>query len=412
MTLTSDNAVVKSRPIGDATEIAPPPITEAQHQRIRLLVVSEPGSAGVRRHVCHLLDHLDIDRFDVTFVYSLARADKTYASDIRGFERKGIRCLEIPMQRNIVPRGDAAALWSLWRLIRQWQPEIVHCHSAKAGFLARAAARLSLRGATTVYTPNAMPCYFSKKYESLERMAGRWTDWLIAVSESECDDFKAWRIVAPERMRVIPMAVEPIPIEVECRIADCRGQRAAAEIVVGACGRICHQKRAKFFFEVGLQLLEVMPTLKLKWIGDFSDDDEAASVRELIAQTPNRDRIEVTGWIDNPLEQLGQLDLFCMFSRYESFGFVTAEAMQLGVPVIALDATGTRDLVLHDKTGLICEPSASAAAEAALVLLRDSNKRSLLAGEAKQMIQSLYSPKMANGKLHQFYEQIATTLRA
>ena len=44
-------------------------------QRIKILVVSEPGFAGVKRHVVELLSNIDVSRFEVCFVYSLGRAE-------------------------------------------------------------------------------------------------------------------------------------------------------------------------------------------------------------------------------------------------------------------------------------------------------------------------------------------------
>ncbi len=368
------------------------------------MVVSEPGSAGVRRHVCDLIDGLDLDKFAITFIYSLNRSDDTYLSDIRRFQRMGIRCVEIPMQRSISPLKDTVALVAILKVIRQWKPDIVHCHSAKAGFLGRVASRLSLTGATTAYTPNAMPCYFSKRYEQIERLAGRWTDWLIAVSESERSDFLSWRIVPPERIRVIPMAVKPAMIE--HRVNSTEGK------VIGACGRICHQKRSLFFFQAGERLLESDPTLRLKWVGDFSNDSEADEVRQHLSLSPYRDRIEITGWVDNPLEHLAMLDVFCMFSRYESFGFVTADAMQIGIPVVAIDATGTKDLVVHEKTGIICDEAVESAAAAISGLINAPERIALLVKNARSHVESRHSPELASALIQNFYSEIVDQLEA
>ena len=61
--------------------------------------------------------------------------------------------------------------------------------------------------------------------------------------------------------------------------------------------------------------------------------------------------------------------------QHEHFGIVPLEAMAAGRPVVACDSGGPRETVLHGRTGLLCEPTPAAFADALLsleVLSRDS----------------------------------------
>ena len=367
----------------------------------RVMVVSEPGLAGVKRHVCHLLESLVESEFQVAYVYSLSRRDETYENEVRSLQQRGVECFHVPMVREISPWSDARAAGQIWNVIRKWKPDIVHCHSAKAGFLGRFAAKLNWSRPTTVYTPNAMPCYFSKKYKVLERLAGRWTNWLIAVTDSEKNDFIDWQIVPDSRVRVIPMAV----------VTDEVNPVGAGEscITIGGCGRICRQKRSLFFFQLGAALMEHDDRIRLKWIGDFSDDEEADEVRQFLRETPYADRIEVTGWVSNSNEHIAGLDLFCMFSRYESFGFVTADAMSLHVPVVAIDGTGTRDLIKHGETGLICNGTLEDGVRQVRRLIDEDGLADRLVGQAATHVESHFAPEVSDRSLHSFYNEILGT---
>ena len=380
-------------PASDATRAAKP----------RILVVSEPGFAGVKRHVCHTLESLVDSEFEVAFVYSLGRQDETFASEVESFQECGIHCIHVPMVREISPWRDFTSLLSIWKIIRSWKPDLVHCHSAKAGYLGRFAAKLNLNPPTTVYTPNAMPCYASNTYKRLEQIAGRWTDWLIAVTPSEKQDFINWRVATEDRIRVLPMAVTPKQVQPIRRADD--------SIVIGGCGRVSPQKRALFFFEAGEALIKQDPRVRLKWIGNLGDDEESTKVQAFLNRTPYRDRIEVTGWVSNTDDHIAGLDAFCMFSRYESFGFVTADAMSLGVPVVALDGTGTRDLITHNDTGLICEPDAVQAAGVIRRLLDEEGLRERIVHQARAFISEHYSADVSDRALHGLYREL-TAARA
>jgi glycosyltransferase involved in cell wall biosynthesis len=372
------------------------------------MLISEPGFAGVKRHLIHVLDDLTDGEFDVAFIYSLSRADRYYAAEIETVRARGIACYEVPMVRDISLRADVRALRAIGHAVRSWRPDIIHCHSAKAGALGRIAAALHRPRPACVYTPHAMPCYFSKKFYLFERIAGRFTDRIVAVSRSERDDVTRWGIVPPEQIRYLPLAVSTTTRSPSHETGD----REPNRLLVGACGRVCSQKRSLLFFQMGETLMRQDHRVHIQWVGDFSNDREASEVKEFLATSDFPDRIHITGWVDNANEYLSRLSVFCMFSRYESFGFVTADAMALEVPVVAVDATGTRDLVIHNTTGLICDPDARAAAAAVQQVLNDERLRATMVAAAKERIAEEYSPEHANHQLRAFYRELIEQRRA
>jgi len=52
---------------------------------------------------------------------------------------------------------------------------------------------------------------------------------------------------------------------------------------------------------------------------------------------------------------LDALDIFVLTSRYESFGYVTCEAMAMGKPVVATNVSGSNELVVHGVTGYLVD---------------------------------------------------------
>ena len=374
---------------------------------IRILVASEPGNAGVKRHVVDTLKAIDTDRFCICFAYSLDRADANYEAEIASIRQRGVDCYEVPMTRSISPIADLRSYFKMAKLVREFKPHVVHAHSAKAGFLARKAAKplpLAPVGhrAVTVYTPNAMPCYRSSFYHRLEKFAANWTDWILAVTPSEKRDIVRWGIMPEDKVQVVPMSVP------KQSLANSSSRVLSRPFVAGGCGRICDQKNTLLFFHAGERMLAADKESRLVWIGDYSGDKHSEEVEKLVANSPYSDRMEITGWLSDPLEAMQQLSVFCMFSEYESFGFVTADAMAMGIPVIGTKTTGTIDLVQHERTGLLIEGNPAEAHFALERLKNDPVLCEKLSSAAQDFVQANYAPEKCIAQLEEFYESVAS----
>ncbi len=360
-------------------------------ERIRVMVISEPGKAGVKRHVIDLLRRIDLDAFDVYFVYSFERSDAAYAGEIAELESRGMTCLEIPMDAPLSVKKDSQAFKTLVREMRRIRPHVVHLHSSKAGGLGRLAALCVRPRPRVVYTPHAMACHRSRFYWGIEVVLGLMTDRTVAVSKSEQADWVRWKIPKAQRAAVIPHGFESPSVP----LVDHREIPAGTSWSFGACGRICRQKNALLMFQTALEMLRRDAHARFVWIGDFSEDEEAQAVKQLLDEAGNPERLAVTGWVSDPEKRMRELDVFCMISRYEGLSYVLAEAQLLRLPVVGVDAPGVIDLIQHDQTGVIAAPQVDALCDALITLRDDRELRSRLGESARQELVLNYSfPKM------------------
>ena len=177
--------------------------------RPKVLIAMEPLVGGTLRHLSQFLEYTDPAEFDVHLAVSALRAPQV-RSQFGPWQAQGWTVHEIPMCRELSPHRDALALRRLVELCRRERFDLVHTHSAKAGFLGRAAARLT--GAATVHTPHVFP--FGRGgtvraevlYLALEKLAGRWTDRLVLLSNYQANQVARYRLLPPERVVVIPNA--------------------------------------------------------------------------------------------------------------------------------------------------------------------------------------------------------------
>jgi glycosyltransferase involved in cell wall biosynthesis len=319
-------------------------------RKIKLLTVLESTAGGAGRHVADLLLNIDLNVFDVWFVYSLRRADRRFADDLDRIRGRGIVTVEVTMVRNITPVDDFKAFVALWRLIRREEFDIVHGHSSKAGFLGRLSAKLAYPRVKTVFTPHGISVNFSRWFLCLERLAGAFTDMIIAVSESERRELINYRLVSPGRIRVVSNGVNvPSEIGVDLAIRQHFGVPTNA-VLIGTCGRVARPKDPGTFIRASVITLRAHSNCFFLWIGS---GEMLAWARSEVRRLGVADRVLFVGYRTDVETVLRSCDIFLLTSLGESFGYATAEAMALSLPVVATNTTGTTDLVIPKLTGML-----------------------------------------------------------
>ena len=134
------------------------------------------------------------------------------------------------------------------------------------------------------------------------------------------------------------------------------------ETVLISIGRLGPEKNWDTLLQAFAKVAPEHPELRLVLIGDGQAKD---SLQQLSSDLGIARQVTFTGAL--PFEQiptyLKAADVFTFASVTETQGLVTIEAMAAGLPVVAVDGSGTRDIVEHDKQGFLVEndPEALAA---------------------------------------------------
>lgn len=366
---------------------------------IKVLEVLEATVGGTRRHVVSLVAGLDKSHFQVEVAAPSIRqgtiADKDFVDEIKSL---GIHIHVINMIREIQLSSDLKALWNLLNLIRREKYNIVHVHSSKAGFLGRIAAKLN--GIPTVYTPNGFyfldssNCTKKEFYLLLERLAGKLTDKLIAVSSGEGQQAVLRGIVPVQKLTVIPNAInfqdfQPNP-DIKQRIKVELGIPASSTIV-GTVSRYIAQKNPFSLVQVFAQIHQKLPEVHFIWCGE---GEMRAETENLAKELRVFDAISFLGYQENIQAIMNTFDVFLLASLFEGLPYTILEAMALSIPVVATDVVGSRDVVQHETTGILVPLSQnqdSELAEAVMLLLKDESKRILFGERGQDRIKEKYS---------------------
>jgi glycosyltransferase involved in cell wall biosynthesis len=259
--------------------------------------------------------------------------------------------------RPVHPWHDSRALFQLTRLFRQRQPQIVHTHSGKAGFLGRLAARQAAVPVVvhTIHGPSfgafqgAVPNLI---FRAAERVAGRRTHHFVVVAEAMRDLYLSAGIGRPDQYTrifsgfVLDPFIEAVP---DARLRSRLGIQPG-DCVVGMIARLFRLKGHDDLLEAAPELLQRCPQLRFLLIGDglWRNRLEAKASRLGIHQ-----RVIFAGLVppDAIPAHLALMDLLVHLSRREGLPRALPQALAAGRPVVAYDCDGAREVCRPGEAG-------------------------------------------------------------
>jgi len=165
---------------------------------------------------------------------------------------------------------------------------------------------------------------------------------------------------------------------------------AEGDVLAGFVGRIEPAKGVITLRDAVFNAMDVLPQLKMAWIGDGVAKDETML---LAAARGHLQRNIFVGWSAAPEEYYAGFDVLVAPSiEAETFGRVVAEAQSCGVPVIASDIGGLPEALVSNKTGLLVPPGNVARLTQAIVSLSmDDALRMQFADAGRQFVMENFS---------------------
>jgi glycosyltransferase involved in cell wall biosynthesis len=112
-------------------------------------------------------------------------------------------------------------------------------------------------------------------------------------------------------------------------------------------------KRHHILIEAVAKVISDHPKLRLVLIGEGS---ERQSIEEQIARLGLKEHIFLLGNVTEAARFLKAFDMFVLASKSESYGYVLHEAGLAGIPIVATNVGGIRDIVNHNETGILIPP--------------------------------------------------------
>lgn len=266
----------------------------------------------------------------------------------------------------------------LLRLIEQGRFDVVLSFLVHANALAASVVNRfpSVRWLQSIQTTQPRPRW----HWLVQRWAARSAQRIIVPSPSIAAAAQRRSRIPANKISIIPNAVDPDDFE------GIHRDPARPVAAIGFLGRLDPVKRVQ---DVIRAMQHLDPSLRLSI---FGDGPERIALSKIVEAHHLTGRVSFKGMVDSPQIALSQIDLLMLPSQAEGMPMVLIEAMAAGVPVVATNAPGIRDVIIHESTGLLV-PVANppALADAITRLGGDPDLRRRLVGQAANSVRQLYS---------------------
>jgi glycosyltransferase involved in cell wall biosynthesis len=206
-----------------------------------------------------------------------------------------------------------------------------------------------------------------------------------------------------DRFTVIPTGIDITPFK-KANGSEIRSQwNWPNDKVIISAGRLAEEKNWVTLLNAFAIVLKSQPNVRLVLLGD---GPQADALKQLTSELGIADRVTFFGKV--PFEEmpnyLKAADLFAFASITETQGLVTLEAMAAGLPVVAVDAAGTKDILENDKQGFLTENDPQDLANRIIELVQNPSLMSKFKSAALRRSRAFDNIRLAR-KMLKVYEQ-------
>jgi glycosyltransferase involved in cell wall biosynthesis len=388
--------------------------------RLRVLQVIGRLNMGGPAHIVALLSgrRFDPDRYETLLVHGTLAPGEASLADLAAEEGATMRFVP-ELRQPVQPLQDSRALLKLIRLAREFKPHVVHTHTAKAGFLGRQAA-LTVRPRPAIvhtYHGHVLEGYFgaakARLYLELERALARVSDCLIGVSQATVDDLVRLGVAPRERFRVLPLGLDldrfaelPSALRVESRGELGIG---ADDVLLVFVGRLVPIKRLDLLLGALAQARESEPRLRLAVVGD---GEERSRLESRAAGLGIGGDVHFLGYRRELRPIFAAADVAVLSSDNEGTPVSLIEAAAAGLPAVATDVGGVREVVSEETGILVPRDDAAALAEAMLRMAADAGRRQSYGRAAHRRAIDRYGAERLLGDTDELYRELVAARSA
>ena len=303
---------------------------------------------------------------------------RAYPDRVNELKAKGVDMELLPFGRRL----DFRTPFTLRRIIREWQPDVVLSWMGRA---AEVCSR-SLTESGAVHVGRLGGYYKLKYFEKCDHLIGNtmgMVGYIGKLGWPESATHYLPNFVSPEKSKEVDRATLATPQDVP--------------LVLGL-GRL-HANKA---FDVLLESMEMLPKHWL-WIAGAGPEERSLRVRA--KELGIEKRIRFLGWRRDVASLLASADVLVCPSRKEPLGNVIIESWAHEVPVVAAASAGPRELISHEKDGLLCEVNNPVAIADAVTRV-DGDMGARLSVQGLRNYQENFSEEVVVKKYLRFFESV------
>lgn len=306
------------------------------------------------------------------------------------------RMIEIPHRK-----FRLSHLFLLREILTKNNIDIIHSHGKGAGVYSRLLTFMT--GKPCIHTFHGVHIgeYGPIKrtlYLVLERFFSKLTQYIIAVSPSESNKLETYKLCNPQKIIIIENGVV-IPSE----IVD---NHFLGKYQVVSITRFDYAKNSELIISIlqSLQLIKQIDRFSFVILGTGGGQKNFETQIEKLGLSSY---ISFSGFVEKPNEYLKKSFCYLSTSRWEGMPLAVLEAMALGLPVIATNVVGNKDVVDNEVNGYLYELDAPESATRSLIQLADDlDQWNQFSKAARDKISAYFGIEQMSAKTASLYHKV------
>ena len=344
-----------------------------------LQVITRMNLGGTSKYILKLSSELEVIGIKSPIATGYVQNGEIEDPDLKKIKLHRINHLG----RKISPINDLKAMIELCRVILQVRPDIVHTHTFKAGFITRVQRNKieeklgkKIRFLHTfhghLFDDPQFKGFKALVISVIEKFLSKESDQLITVGENVKKDLDNRGIKGKKKTISIPPAVIPLKLLSKENVLKRFKIRDKNRIRVLWMARVTGVKNPLRLIGIANSLTNI----------DFYLAGGGDLLQEIKANAPKN--LKVLGW-QEATNILPIADIFLSTSENEGIPIALIEAQLAGIPIVATDVGSVSEVVLDNKTGILCDKSEKQLIEGIKKLASDKKLRSTFSKNAKFM---------------------------
>lgn len=317
------------------------------------------------------------------------------------------------IRREIRPAWDLAGMVRLHRFLRRERYQVVHTHTSKGGFVGRMAATLA-RVPVIIHTVHGFAFHETSPrstrffYTALERLASRWCDRIVSVSEFHRDWALELGICDAQDILAIPNGIATLRPGDPSAARELRRQLGLRheDILVLTMSRLADDKGINYLIEAAALLPQGERRYRVAIAGDGPVRDRLA---QLVQDRGLSGVVTLLGFRRDISELLAACDVVALPSLREGLSIALLEAMAARKPIVATSIGSHRELASQGDIARLVHPAdPKALAEGIQRLTADPSLMAHLAAGA----QALFTRRYTEDRMLEAYRHLYLDLLA
>lgn len=337
------------------------------------------------------------------------------ASDdfLKWCKENSIICHHIGIQRNPFNLTNIIIIKQIKAILSEYKFDVLHLHSPVGGILGRLASlKYRKKGLKVIYTAHGFHFYKNSKfinwliYKNIEKICSYVTDVLITINEE--DYINAKKYLNAKNVKLVPgvgVDLKKFPIISEERKLTLRKDYNLSkdDFIMIFVGELNNNKNQIMLLNSVETLVKKIDNLKLLLIGKGENFEY---YNQIIREKELNKYVDLLGYREDVIKLNQMSDVVVSSSKREGLPVNIMEGMSVGLPIIATNCRGNRDLVHHGVNGFLCDiNNVEEMTEYIYKLFKDKKMQESFSVSSQNIIKN-FSSEVVNEEMKKIYSEI------